>query len=179
MQPPPRGGVAFSLSFELVALNLPDRMGLHSLCLAEERKSQNFLLSRRGQHLSPHGGSPSHLTCRSLPSAHPHPVVRPVTPDPQFAISASRRLLAKQVARAVSRWQGMPEVNNVRVFRFRTEPPRRSEASPALPHRQTCSRASPAFLPRPAPKAMSVPTHQFCAYSSSVDNASLTLSVNP
>jgi hypothetical protein len=26
------------LSFELVALNLPDRMGLHSLCLAKERK---------------------------------------------------------------------------------------------------------------------------------------------
>ena len=38
MQPRREAGVAFTLSFELVALNLPDRMGLHSLCLAKERK---------------------------------------------------------------------------------------------------------------------------------------------
>ena len=36
MQPRREAGVAFPLSFELVALNPPDRMGLHSLCLVED-----------------------------------------------------------------------------------------------------------------------------------------------
>ena len=62
MQPRREAGVAFSLSNGIVALNLPYRMGV-AFSLPYGRMGENFLLSRAGPYLRPHGGGPSHLTC--------------------------------------------------------------------------------------------------------------------
>jgi hypothetical protein len=76
------------LSFELVALNLPDRMGLHSLCLAKERKKTFYC---QGEvNISAPWGLPVAFNLPRPSDAHPPPVVRPVTPDPQFAGPAGK-----------------------------------------------------------------------------------------
>ena len=88
MQPRREAGVAFSLSFELVALNPPDRMGLHSLRLAKTGRKR-FTVKDRST-TQPPWGLPVAFNLPRPSDAHPPPVVRPVTPDPQFAGPAGK-----------------------------------------------------------------------------------------
>ena len=90
MQPRREAGVAFSLSFELVALNLPDRMGLHSPCLVEDWEKTFHCQGRVNISAPCLWGLPVAFNLPRPSDSRPPPVVRQGTPDPQFVGPAGK-----------------------------------------------------------------------------------------